>query len=219
MRLATSPSATPARTTSVPFARTSAFPSGERFAVSRVRESSPGFERSWAMARLIDGAPRAITVRIAMPTNLRVAMTHRRYRDIHESVLVPESVVPVRLRAGIGHPRGPVDHEHVGIAAGLEGKRDRKASPTRYIREEDLVGSPPIEVSRKGHLLGSRGIQTEAKERHDRPRIWSDGHSAGQGLPGQRRHHEDEAQRESRGEIPAHGPWGPQEIPGLLPRP
>src|SRR6266852_3529455 len=48
-------------------------------------------------------------------------------------------------------------------------------SSTRHIREEDLVGSPPIEVAREGNLLGSRSIQTEAKERHDWTRLRANG--------------------------------------------
>src|SRR5712691_10651320 len=92
-------------------------------------------------------------------------------------------------------------------------------SSTRHIREEDLVGSPPIEVAREGNLLGPRSIQTEAKERHDWTRLRANGGSAGQGPPGQRRHQEDKAQREGCRDIPAHDPRGPQELPDCVPRP
>src|SRR5437899_12785047 len=116
------------------------------------------------MARLTDRVPRAITTSTAMPTNLRVTIAHPRRLNINQDVLIPETVVAVRLCAGIRHPRSPVNHKHVGIAAGFERKRHGKMSPTRHIREEDFVGSPPIEVSGERNLLSPRGIETEAKE-------------------------------------------------------
>src|SRR2546425_2887920 len=91
-------------------------------------------------------------------------------------------------------------------------------SSTRHIGEQDLVGSPSIEVSCEENLPGPRGIQTEAKERHDGTQVRADWGSAGQGLPRQSRHDEDEAQCESRRDIPAHDPRGPQEVPDVSQR-
>src|SRR5207247_7771513 len=54
-----------------------------------------------------------------------------------------------------------------------------------------------------------------AKERHDGTHLRTDGGLPGQGA-GQYRHDEDEAQRESRRNIPAHDPRGPQELPKLF---
>ena len=123
IRPATSPSATPARTASTPLARTSTLLSGERLAASRVRDSSPGFEGSWAIAWLTNSAPPAIATRTAIPTNLRVTIAHRRCLDVYQGVLVPEPVIAIRLCAWICHPRRLVDHEHVSVTARFERKR------------------------------------------------------------------------------------------------
>src|SRR2546425_10011788 len=91
-------------------------------------------------------------------------------------------------------------------------------SSTRHITEQDLIGSPSIEVAREGNLLSPGGIQTEAKERHDGMQLRADRGSAGQGLPCHSRHDEDDAQCESRRDIPTHDPRGPQEVPDVSPR-
>src|SRR5437879_3324745 len=74
-------------------------------------------------------------------------------------------------------------------------------SSTRHISKQDLIGSPSIEVAREGNVLSPGGIQTEAKERHDGMQLRADRGSAGQALPGQSRHDEDDAQAESRRNI------------------
>src|SRR3989454_6951512 len=91
-------------------------------------------------------------------------------------------------------------------------------SSTRHISEQDLIGSPSIEVAREGNLLSPGGIQTEAKERHDGMQLRADRGSDGQGLPCHSRHDEDDAQCESRRDIPTHDPRGPQEVPDVSPR-
>src|SRR5262249_18546980 len=139
IRPATSFSATPARITSVALALSSALPSGDRFAASIPWASSPGFAEASAKAWLTHRTPRAITTRAALPTDLGVAIAHRRRRDIDDGVLVPESIVAVHLSSRIRHPRCPVDNEHVGIAPRLERKRYGEMSTTRHIGENDVV--------------------------------------------------------------------------------
>src|SRR5262249_24514338 len=214
----TSFSVTAARITSVPLALRSALPSGDRFAASMAWDSSPGFTDAWATASLTHRTPRAITTRAAPPANLDVATTHRRRRDIDDGVLVPESIVAIHLSSRVCHPRRPVDDEHVGIATRFERKRHRKMPSTRRICEDDVVGSPPIEVPREGNLFRAGGVQTEAKERDGGTMLRPNRVPAGQSVPGQRGHDDDEAECEGRRNIPAHDSRGPQDFPDPVPR-
>src|SRR5262249_5585206 len=195
----------------------SALPSGDSFMASTAWDSSPGFAEGWAMASLAHRTARVITISAALPRNLDVAIAHRRRRDIDDGVLIPESIVAIRLRPRIRRPRRPVDDEHVGIAARLERKRHGKMTSTRYIGQGAVVGEPSIEVPREGNALRSGSVQTEAKERDAGTMLRRDEVPAGESVPGQRSHDDDQAHRQSRGDIPTHDSRRPQELPDLAP--
>src|SRR5262245_43864809 len=203
--------------TSVPLALRSALPSGDSFMASTAWDSSPGFAEGWAMASLAHRTARVIAISAALPRNLDVAIAHRRRRDIADGGLIPECIVAIRLRPRLPRPRRPVDHEHVGITARFERKRDRKLASPRRIREDDVVGEPSIEVPREGDVLRPGGVKTEAKERDAGTMLRRDEVPAGESVPGQRSHDDDQARRQSRGDIPAHDSRRPQELPDLAP--